>query len=92
MTDKEKFRAEIEAKMAKYGDTLDGILSDLEYRKELPSDSSLVSALKKYELAKTKVSELDNAGEEGWEEKKKEINYVFNDLNDDLRSALSMTG
>ena len=92
MSEKERIRAEIEAKLTKYGKTLDGIISDLEQKKILPSDKSLISALQKFELAKSKVREMDNVEGEGWEKKKSELNYVFNDLNDDLRAALSLFG
>jgi ABC-type Fe3+-citrate transport system substrate-binding protein len=92
MDKKEKYHAEIEARLIKFGETLHEIKTNMEQRKENLPDIRIDATIRKHEEAKAKVKELKRSDESIWKKVKAELDNLVNDIDEDLRQALAYFG
>lgn len=92
MDEKEKYRAEIDARMIKLDETLQEIKTKMEKRKESLPDIPLDATVRKYEKAKAKLKDLERSNESTWRQVKVEIDKLYNDIDEDLRKKLAYFG
>ncbi len=94
MEEKEKIHAEIEARLAKMGETIESLKEKSASHKGIPRASADVSIeeihIKKMEAEKKfkKLSQL-NADDRSWEQLKKELDDYIGDIDSGLRKALA---
>ncbi len=92
MEEKEKYRAHIESKLTKFGETLEQIKTrHKENRENLPG-LKIESTIQKHEAAMAKLEELKEADESSWDKFKFELDNYVNDIDEDLREALAYFG
>lgn len=92
MDEKEKYRAEIDARMIKLGETLHEIKTKMEKRKENLSNIGLDATIRNYEKARAKLEDLERANENTWKHVKAEIEKLYDDIDDDLRKTIAYFG
>lgn len=92
MKEKEKYRAQIEARLLKFGDSLYEIATKKEQRNANRPDLQIDPILKKQEAAKDKLKQLDTADENSWQKQKAELEELLDGIDSDLRKALSYFG
>lgn len=89
MNDKEKYRAEIDAKLAKFGETLQEIKSKQEMRNQMRPTLNINATIDKHNAAKAKIKALDDSDSRSWHGIKAEVDSLMGDIDNDLREALS---
>lgn len=92
MDEKEKYRAEIEARLIKFHETFHQIKTEAEKRKKRLQDLKISHIARKQEHVKAKLKELEQSVEGPWHRLKKELDGLVNDIDDDLRKALAYFG
>jgi hypothetical protein len=92
MEEKEKYHAEIDAKLIKFGETLNEIKTKAEQRKKNLSEIGVDDILRKYKNAKVKLGQLKQSDENTWQDYKVHLDAQVNDINEDLRKALAYFG
>ena len=92
MEEKEKYHAEIDAKLIKFGETLNEIKTKAEQRKKNLSEISVDDTLRKHKNAKAKLEQLKQSDESSWQSHKMELDDQLNDINEELRKALAYFG
>lgn len=90
MNDKEKYRAEIDAKLAKFGETLHEIKSKQEMRNKMRPTLNINATIDKHKAAKAKIKALDDSDSRSWHGIKAEVDSLMGDIDNDLREALSL--
>jgi len=88
MSEKKKYRAEIEAKMAKFDKTLNEIKAKQDARDWSRVDFNIGGNIRKREDVELKMKALEEADSSSWERVKSEIDSLVLDIDDDLRQAL----
>ena len=88
MEEKEKYHAEIDAKLIKFGETLNEIKTKAEQRKKNLSEIGIDDTLRKHKNAKVKLEQLKQSDENTWQDYKVHLDAQVNDINEDLRKAL----
>jgi hypothetical protein len=89
MDDRAKYQAEIDAKLLKFGETLNEIKAKRELRNMSRPVLQVDSALRKHQEAQTKAKELENANAESWEKMRTDMDTMMSDIDKDLREALA---
>lgn len=92
MEEKEKYHAEIDAKLIKFGETLNEIKTKAEQRKKNLSEISVDDTLRKHKNAKAKLEQLKQSDEKTWQDYKVHLDAQVNDIDEDLRKALAYFG
>jgi len=92
MDEKEKYRAEIDARLTKMGETLHAIKSEKEQRNENMPELRLDTTIRKHQEAKAKLEELERTEKSSLHEFKAEMENLVNDIDEDLRKALAYFG
>jgi hypothetical protein len=92
MEEKEKYHAEIDAKLIKFGETLNEIKTKAEQRKKNLSEIGVDDTLRKHKNAKVKLEQLKQSDENTWQDYKVHLDVQVNDINEDLRKALAYFG
>ena len=92
MNEKEKYLAEIDAKLIKFGETLHEIKNKMEKRKENLPDIQIDTTIRRHEDARVKVNELKRSDESAWKKAKDELDNFVNDIDEDLRQTLAYFG
>jgi hypothetical protein len=92
MNEKEKYSAEIDAKLAEFGETLNEIKTKQELRNESRPDLQLDATIRKHQEAQTKATELEGSDLNSWEKIKTEVDGLMNDIDRELRDALAYFG
>jgi heterodisulfide reductase subunit C len=92
MEEKEKYHAEIDAKLIKFGETLNEIKTKAEQRKKNLSEISVDDTLRKHKNAKAKLEQLKQSDEDTWQNDKMHLDAQVNDISEDLRKALAYFG
>lgn len=90
MDEKEKYRAEIDARLTKMGETLHEIKSEMEQRNE--NMPELDTTIRKHQEAKAKLEKLERTQKSSLHEFKAEMDNLVNDIDEDLRKALAYFG
>ncbi len=92
MEEKEKYHAEIDAKLIKFGETLNEIKTKAEQRKKNLSEIGIDDTLRKHKNAKVKLEQLKQSDESSWQSHKMHLDGQVNDINEELRKALAYFG
>ena len=92
MNEKEKYRTQMDIRLAELGETLNEIKTKMERRKENTPDIQIETTLRKHEDAKTRLKVLKQADENSWQTYKTELDNLVNDIDDDMRQALVYFG
>jgi hypothetical protein len=89
MKQKEKYRAQIEARLMKFGESLYEITTKKEQRKKDLPDIQIEPILRKQEAVEAKLNELDTADETSWQKYKAELDQLVEGIDADLRKAMA---
>ena len=89
MEDKEKYHAEVDARIHRFHKHLNEIRTKLKHKKENPPDIQLDGTIRKYETAKAKAEDLKQADGDRWKKLKHEVDELFNNIDEDLRDSLA---
>lgn len=92
MIEKEKYRAQIEARLMKFGESLYEITNKKMQRKGNWPDVQINPILKRQEAAEAKLQELGAAGENSWQKYKTELDQLVDGIDADLRKAMAYFG
>lgn len=92
MDEKEKYRAEIDAKLAKFGETLNEIRAKQELRKESRPDLPINATFRKHQEAQAKLKEMEGSDSSAWESIKTNMDGLINEIDKELREALVYFG
>lgn len=92
MKEKEKYRAQIEARLMKFGESLYEITTKKKQRNANLPDLQIDPILKKQEAAEAKLKQLDTADENSWQKYKAELDQLLDGIDSDLRKALAYFG
>jgi len=92
MREKEKYRAQIEARLMKFGESLYEITKKREQRKNNRPDIQIAPILRKQETVEARLKELDEADENSWQKYKTELDHLVEGIDDDLRRAMAYFG
>jgi hypothetical protein len=92
MEEKDKYHAEIDAKLVKLGETLHEITTKAEQRKKNLAEISVDDTIRKYNNARTKLEQLKQSDESSWQSHKMELDGQVNDIDEDLRKAMVYFG
>lgn len=92
MNEKEKYRAEIDAKLLKFGESINEIKAKRELRNESRPELQVESALRKHQEAQAKVKELDGSDPDAWEKIRTDMDGLMDDIDKELREALAYFG
>ncbi len=88
MDEKTKYRAEVEARLTKFGETLHEITSKRELRDALKPTLNIDKTVHKHQQATAKLETLSAADSEGWQTAKSDLDTLMDDIDHDLRQAL----
>jgi heterodisulfide reductase subunit C len=89
MDEKEKYRAQIEARLMKFGESMYEITNKMEQRKENLPDFQIDDVLRKQEDAEAKLKQLDQSDDSSWQKFKSDLDQLTDDIDEDLRKALA---
>jgi hypothetical protein len=89
MEEKEKYKAEIEARLRSFSDTLNEIRAKLKERKETLPDFQIEPILEKHKTVSAKAGEIEKTDESAWSKFKSELDDLVNDIDDDMRKAMA---
>ncbi len=89
MEEKDKYHAEIDAKLIKLGETLHEIKTKAEQKKKSLSEISVDNTIRKYNNARTKLKQLKKSDKSSWQNHKMELGVLVNDIDEDLRRAMA---
>jgi hypothetical protein len=92
MEEKEKYLAEIETRLVRFGDTMHEIKEEMQRRKENLPDIQLDATARKHEEAKGKFKEIKKTDEGGWQKLKEELDNLVYEIDEDLRKSLAYFG
>jgi hypothetical protein len=92
MREKEKYRALIESRLMKFGESLYEITTKKEQRKHNLPDLEIDPILRKQEAVEAKLKELDAADESSWQKYKTELDQLVEGIEADLRKAMAYFG
>jgi hypothetical protein len=92
MEEKDKYHAEIDAKLVKLGEKLHEIKTKAEQRKKNLSEISVDDTIRKYNNVRTKLEQLKQSDESSWQSHKMELDGQVNDIDEDLRKAMVYFG
>ena len=89
MEEREKYRAEIEAKLVKFGETLNEIRTKQELRSETRPDIQLDRIVRKHQEAQTRAKTLAASDANAYEKDRADIDRLMNDIDEELRASLA---
>jgi hypothetical protein len=92
MKDKDKYRAQIEARLMEFGESLYDITNKMEQRKTNQPNIKITPILKKQEAAEDKLKKLDRADEDSWRAYQAELDELVVGIDEDLRKAMAYFG
>lgn len=92
MNDKERYSAEIDARIVKFGETLNEIKTKRELRNENRPELSIDTTIRKHQEAQAKVKALKESDLNTWETIKTEVDGLMDDIDKELREALAHFG
>ena len=92
MEEKEKYHAEIDAKLIKMGDTLHEIKTKAERRNMNLSEIRVEDTLQKHKNARAHLDKLKQSDESNWQDYKPRLDSQLDDIDEDLRKVLAYFG
>jgi hypothetical protein len=92
MNEKEKYSAEIEARIAEFDETLNEIETKRELRNESRPEVQIDATIRKHQEAQAKVKALKESDSGAWETIKTEVDGLLDDIDKELKEALAYFG
>jgi hypothetical protein len=92
MNEKEKYSAEIDARIAKFGETLNEIKTKRELRNEIRPELQFDGTIRKHQEVQAKAKALKKADSSAWKTIKTEVDGLMDDIDEELREALAYFG
>jgi len=92
MNEKEKYRAEIDAKLVQFGETLLEIKTKEKLRDAAQPTLDIGATDNKHKEAAEKVKALETSDGENWKHLKSELDSLMAGIDTDLRKALAYFG
>jgi hypothetical protein len=92
MNERDKYSAEIDAKLAKFGQTLNEIKTKQELRNESRPDLQIEATFRKHQAAQAKLKEMEGSDSSTWETIKTDVDGLMDDIDNELREALVYFG
>lgn len=92
MREKEKYRAQIEARLMKFGESLYEIANKKIEREDNLPDLQIDPILRKHEAAEDRLKKLVEADDRSWQKYKTELDQLLDGIDADLRQAMSYFG
>ena len=94
MNQKERYKAEIDAKLIKFGETLHDIKTKKQKREANRPDLQIDTTERKHEKAVAKLQSLDASddNDNAWEKIKSEVDILVDDIDKELRKAVAYFG
>lgn len=92
MREKEKYRAQIESRLMKFGESLYEITTKKTQRTRNQPDLQIDPIIQKQEAVEAKLKELDAADENSWKRYKTELDQLVDGIDADLRKAMAYFG
>jgi hypothetical protein len=92
MNTRDTYRAELEAKIVGFGNTLEEIRTKAEMRRQNAPDIDIDALFQKHKKAKAKAGELESADESVLQKIKSDLDTLLDDIDNDLRQALNQLG
>ena len=92
MNNRKSKQAELETKIVKLGQTIDGLKTKQEIHRENAPDFDIHATASKHEKARAKADELEYADEDSWWKIFADIEGLLEDIDQDLRQALAYLG
>lgn len=92
MDEREKYSAEIDARIAKFGETLNEIKTKRELRNESRPELQIDATFRKHQEAQAKMKALKESDSSAWETIKTEVDGLMDDIDKELREALAYFG
>ena len=92
MNTKEKHLAEIEARLASFGSTIEEISQKAKSRNDARPDIDLESLEQKHQQVHETVKTIKSSNSGDWDKVKSTIDQMMGDIDQDLRSAISYFG
>lgn len=89
MKEKEKYRAKIESRLVKFGESLYEITTKKEQSKDNLPELEIDPILRKHEAVEAKLKELRAADESSWQKYKTELDQLVDGIDADLRRAMA---
>jgi len=89
MDEKERYYAQIEAQLTKFGQSFAEIKKKMEQRRANLPELDLDALMDKHAKAKAKLEALRQADEPAWESHKTDLDRLLADVDDSLRKALA---
>jgi hypothetical protein len=89
MDEKERYRAEIYAKLIKFGESLHDLTTKKELREANRPEIEIDNLLSKHEQAKAKLKDLGSTDTDTWQQEKSEMDLLINDIEKEFREALA---
>ena len=92
MKEKEKYRAQIEARLMTFGESMYEISNKKKLRNDNQPQIQIDPILRKQEAAEAKLKQLDAADENSWQKYKIELDQLLDGIDADLRKAMAYFG
>lgn len=92
MNEREKYKAEIRARLLRFGETLHEIKVKQEKRKEGPPHLPMKPIFEMHEEANQKLVEIEKVDESAWRKFKTEMDNLVNDIDEGIRKAMAYFG
>lgn len=89
MDEKAKYRAQVEARLAKFGETLHEIKTKREMRDAIKPMLDFDAMVSKHRQATATLENMAAVDGDGWRTAKTEVDTLMEDIDNDLRQALS---
>ena len=89
MIEKEKYKAEVEAKMTQFNETLNEIKAKQELRDWSRNELNIGGTIRKRDEMQIKVKELEKVNSNSWEKVKVEVDGLIADIDKELSAALA---
>ena len=92
MEQKEKYRAEMDARLNKFNQTLHELKEKTAQKRETMPDLELGGVMQKHAYAETKLKELERSDQSTWQKVKAELDDLVDDIDDEIRKAWAYFG
>lgn len=92
MKEKEKYRAQIEARLMSFGESLYEIMAKKKQRNDNRPEIQIDHILKRQEAAEAKLKEIDAADENSRQRYTDELDQLLDGIDEELRKAMAYFG
>ena len=92
MNEFEKYRAQVEAKMNSFNESIEEVIAKAKRRNATSPEVDVDRIVAKHETAKAKVKALETTDETKLQKIQHELVELFDDMDEDLRQAIAYFG